>query len=89
MLKLLTIRNYCSQKEGSFEDFPFDETTLVFKVNGKMYALCSLEKSPLSINLKCDPDLAITLRGLSHEQTSLEHDYNRRINTRERSTRHD
>lgn len=29
---------------------------------GKMYALCGLERFPLSINLKCDPEYAIELR---------------------------
>ncbi len=35
---------------------------MVFKVAGKMFALVFLEDSPLSINLKCDPDLAMHLR---------------------------
>ena len=46
---------------GTSEHFPFDETTLVFKVNSKMFALTDLE-GPLSVNLKCDPELAIDLR---------------------------
>ena len=29
---------------------------------GKMFALTSLEKLPLSINLKCDPERALALR---------------------------
>lgn len=43
------------------ETFPFDETTLVFKVGGKMFALCNVDNFE-SINLKCDPELAIDLR---------------------------
>ncbi len=46
---------------GTSEHFPFDETTLVFKVNGKMFALTDLQ-GPLSVNLKCDPELAADLR---------------------------
>jgi predicted DNA-binding protein (MmcQ/YjbR family) len=34
----------------------------VFKVGGKMFALIPLEKIPLQINLKCDPEKAIELR---------------------------
>jgi len=43
------------------EEFPFDETTLVFKVAGKMFALTDLE-GDFTINLKCDPELALELR---------------------------
>ena len=43
------------------EGFPFDETTLVFKVAGKMFALTDLE-GDFSVNLKCDPELAVELR---------------------------
>lgn len=55
------IRAYCMKKPETTEGFPFDETTLVFKVKNKMFALMSLEE-PLSINLKCDPEVAIELR---------------------------
>ena len=55
------IRDYCMSKKGTTEEFPFDEVTLVFKVFGKIYALTSLE-GDFSINLKCDPERAITLR---------------------------
>jgi predicted DNA-binding protein (MmcQ/YjbR family) len=57
-----SITNYCLTKKGTIEDFPFDEDTLVFKVCGKMFALIPLEKIPLQINLKCDPEKAIELR---------------------------
>jgi len=56
------IRSYCLSKAAVTESFPFDEFTLVFKVAGKMFALFSLEKHPLQINLKCDPEKAIELR---------------------------
>jgi predicted DNA-binding protein (MmcQ/YjbR family) len=54
-------RDYCLAKPGVTEGFPFDETTLVFKVMGKMFALTNLD-SDLSVNLKCDPEKAISLR---------------------------
>ncbi len=56
------ISEYCLSKKGVTEDFPFDEETLVFKVMGKMFALIPLERIPLQINLKCDPELAVELR---------------------------
>jgi predicted DNA-binding protein (MmcQ/YjbR family) len=60
------IREYCIAKPGVTEGFPFDQTTLVFKVMNKMYALTGLEGDPPYVNLKCDPDRAIELRG-QHE----------------------
>ncbi len=57
---------YCLSKKGVTEHFPFDQDTLVFKVGGKMFALSSLlqwEKGEPSVNLKCNPDYALELRG--------------------------
>lgn len=58
--------DYCLAKKGVTEHFPFDEDTLVFKVGGKMFALSSLqewENGTPSVNLKCDPEWALELRG--------------------------
>ncbi len=55
-------REYCLAKQQVTEHFPFDEHTLVFKVAGKMFALCGLERIPFQINLKCDPERSETLR---------------------------
>ncbi len=55
------IRNYCAGKQHVTESFPFDDTTLVFKVKGRMFALLNLE-APFSVNLKCDPEKAVELR---------------------------
>lgn len=56
------IRAYCLTLPGVEETFPFDEHTLVFKVMGKMFCLCGLERLPHQINVKCDPERAIELR---------------------------
>ena len=55
-------RNYCLNKKAVTEEFPFDETTLVFKVMGKMFALTGLEAEEFRVNLKCDPEYGIELR---------------------------
>lgn len=55
-------RAYCLSKNRVTEEFPFDENTLVFKVCGKMFALTGLEEPDLKVNLKCDPEKAISLR---------------------------
>lgn len=54
-------RDYCIQKKGVTEETPFGPDVLVFKVMGKMFALCGLDTFEY-INLKCDPDKAIELR---------------------------
>jgi len=54
-------RNYCLAKPFVTEHFPFDETTLVFKVADKMFALCDVDQFAF-INLKCEPEKAIDLR---------------------------
>ena len=56
-----TFRLYCLAKPGVSEHLPFDDRTLVFKVGGKMFALCDLESFD-SVNLKCDPERAVELR---------------------------
>ena len=55
-------REYCLLKNDVTECFPFDNVTLVFKVKGKMFALTSTDNEEFSINLKCDPEIAIDLR---------------------------
>lgn len=56
------LRSYCMAKPGTTEGFPFDETTLVFKVMGKMFLLTPLDESGLRFNLKCDPERSVELR---------------------------
>nr|WP_297789199.1 MmcQ/YjbR family DNA-binding protein [uncultured Allomuricauda sp.] len=56
------LREICISKKGVTEEFPFDESTLVFKVMGKMFALVPLERLPPQCNLKCDPERAMELR---------------------------
>ena len=53
---------YCKSKPEAEEGFPFGPETLVFKVNGKIFFLASLDKQPLQFNVKCDPEKAIELR---------------------------
>lgn len=55
------LRAYCLSLKGVTEDFPFDESTLVFKVVGKMFCLTNLE-GDLSVSLKNDPERNIELR---------------------------
>lgn len=54
-------RDYCLQKFDVEESSPFGPDVLVFKVGGKMFALCDIEEFK-RINLKCSPENAIELR---------------------------
>jgi predicted DNA-binding protein (MmcQ/YjbR family) len=57
-----SLREYCLKKFAVEEGFPFGETTLVFKVKGKMFLLAGLENPVLQFNVKCDPEKAIEWR---------------------------
>lgn len=67
------IREYCITKTGVTEGFPFNDTALVFKVSGKMFALLDLSEDSRGITLKCDPELAIELREQYPEVTAAWH----------------
>lgn len=56
------ILKYCSAKKAVTEGFPFDNETLVLKVGGKMFLLMSLERQPLQITVKTDPEWSEELR---------------------------
>ena len=52
----------CGAKPGSAEDYPFGDDVAVFKVGGRVFAICALAGHPGSVSLKCDPTLAEALR---------------------------
>ena len=57
------LRERCLGLPGASEEFPFGDEVSVFKVGGKMFALCSLDaEPPLQLSVKCDPELAVQLR---------------------------
>lgn len=55
------IQNHCLSKSFVEETFPFDETTIVWKVAGKMFCIGNINDLQ-SISLKCNPEKAIELR---------------------------
>ncbi len=61
-MNIESLREYCLLKKAVTEDFPFGETTLVFRVKEKIFLLVSLNADPLQFNAKCDPEKAIELR---------------------------
>ncbi len=80
MIDVEYISSYCLAKKGVVETFPFNETTLVFKVMGKMFALLPLENGD-RIALKCDPERAMELREEWEEITGAFHMNKKHWNT--------
>ncbi|MBN2662437.1 MAG: MmcQ/YjbR family DNA-binding protein [Bacteroidales bacterium] len=54
-------RNFCLSFKGVSEHLPFNETTLVFKIMGKMFALVDIDIYDF-VNLKCVPEDCEQLR---------------------------
>lgn len=60
-MNIEVIREYCLEKSYTDEAFPFDETTLVFRLMGKIFVCIDLNR-PNIVVLKCAPDYALELR---------------------------
>jgi predicted DNA-binding protein (MmcQ/YjbR family) len=56
------LRHACLGLPGAEETCPFSEGLSVFKVEGKIFAITRLTGVPLSVSLKCEPELAEQLR---------------------------
>jgi predicted DNA-binding protein (MmcQ/YjbR family) len=57
------LRRWCLSMPGAVEERPFGPETSVFKVRGKIFAISALRSTPLTVSVKCDPDLGALLRG--------------------------
>ena len=61
------LKDLCLSLPEATSDFPFDFETEVFRVHGKIFALSAVSArgdggAVFSVNLKCDPNLALELR---------------------------
>ena len=56
------LRGWCLEQKGAVENFPFTPDHSVFKVAAKMFAISALEREPLEVSVKCEPELAVELR---------------------------
>jgi predicted DNA-binding protein (MmcQ/YjbR family) len=63
---------WCRRQPGAVEEYPFGPETRVFKVGGRMFAVCPRDASPDHITLKSDPGKAIRLR---HEFPAVQPGY--------------
>jgi predicted DNA-binding protein (MmcQ/YjbR family) len=60
-MNIESVREYCLSLPQTTEDFPFDESTLAFRIEGKIFAMVDLEKTEWFV-LKCNPERALELR---------------------------
>jgi predicted DNA-binding protein (MmcQ/YjbR family) len=58
------LRELCLALPGAGEEYPFGDGVAVFKVGGKMFALCGLDAEPLQLSVKCEPEFAAHLRAI-------------------------
>ena len=56
------LRAHCLAKAGVTAEHPFGPDPLVMQVAGRIFAIIDESASPVTISLKCDPELAIVLR---------------------------
>lgn len=56
------VREYCLSLKNVVECFPFDDVSLVFKVEGKMFLLLPLDAVEPCVSLKCSTDCVEDLR---------------------------
>ena len=75
-MDIIEFREYCLSLPQAEECTPFDETTLVCKVGGKIFAAADMEQFG-SFVVKCDPDEAIALRD-SHPEITEAYHWNKR-----------
>ena len=47
------IRRYCMQKHKAYEDFPFGDTPVCYKLNGRIFAQLYPHETDYKITLKC------------------------------------
>ena len=71
------LRRHCLKLAGAEETFPFGPETSVFKVGGKMFALTALKRKPLTVSVKCEPELGEQLRA-SYEEIEPGYHLNKR-----------
>jgi predicted DNA-binding protein (MmcQ/YjbR family) len=72
-----SLRALCLDRAGAVEEFPFGPQTSVFKIGGKMFALSALDSEPLTVSLKCEPELAAQLRA-THQAIAPGYHLNKR-----------
>ncbi|EFS97204.1 hypothetical protein HMPREF1977_1534 [Capnocytophaga ochracea F0287] len=61
-MNIETFRDFCLTLPHATEDMPFGENFLVFRMANRIFALINLNRVPMSVSLKCEPERAVELR---------------------------
>ncbi|NTY00443.1 MmcQ/YjbR family DNA-binding protein [Deinococcus sp. JMULE3] len=81
MQSIADLRALCAALPHSRETFPFDATTLVFKVGSpdalKMYALTDVQADPVTVSVKVRPERGDELRA-THDAITPGYHLNKR-----------
>lgn len=76
-LTLTEVHRYAMDRPGTTDGYPFGPGALVCKVRSKMFALIADDAEPLTISLKCEPELAEVLRD-THDAVAPGYHLNKR-----------
>lgn len=61
-MDLKELCGHCLAKPAVTEEHPFGPGALVMKVAGKVFAIIAEDEDPLTVSLKCAPEIALVLR---------------------------
>jgi predicted DNA-binding protein (MmcQ/YjbR family) len=76
-MELGSLRDHCLAKPGVAEGHPFGPGALVMKVGGKIFAIIAEDEDPLTVSLKCEPEIALVLRS-AHDAVQPGYHLNKR-----------
>lgn len=76
-MDLTDLRAHTLGKPGAEESYPFGPGALVMKVRGKIFAIISDEQDPVTVSLKCEPEIVDLLRA-SYESVRPGYHLNKR-----------
>ena len=71
------IQAICARQDGAELEYPFGPEAAVYKVAGKLFAVVGVDRSPLQLTLKCDPEHSEALRA-EHEAITPGYHMNKR-----------
>jgi predicted DNA-binding protein (MmcQ/YjbR family) len=76
-MNLKKLRLHCLAMPGVTEEHPFGPGALVMKVGGKIFAIIGEDEEPLTVSVKCEPEIALVLRS-KHDSVQPGYHLNKR-----------
>ena len=71
-------RSYLMSFPAATEDAPFGPEVLTYRLVGKIFALLAWTEEPMCLNLKCEPNQALSLRDTYPEFVTAGYHMNKR-----------